>query len=170
MTRIGVAIAVPEPWAGELQRYRASFGDPHAEAIPTHVTLVPPTVLADGLSQVEAHLGEVARATRRFLLRLRGTGTFRPVSPVVFIAVADGISSCEVLASAIRQGPLAQELEFPYHPHVTVAHDLDDDALDKAFDVLSDYGCSFEVGEFHLYVHGTDGFWRPQRSYSLAPT
>ncbi len=41
MSTIGVAIAVPEPWAGELQRYRASFGDPLAEAIPTHITLVP---------------------------------------------------------------------------------------------------------------------------------
>lgn len=168
MTTIGVAIAVPEPWGDELQRHRASFGDPLADAIPTHVTLVPPTAVDGQLTTVDEHLADVAKRTPRFLLRLRGTGTFRPVSPVVFVAVAEGISSCEVLAAAIRRGPLAQDLTFPYHPHVTVAHDLDDDALDTAFDALADYACAFEVTEFHLYVHGADGVWRPEQSFGLS--
>jgi 2'-5' RNA ligase len=167
VTTIGVAIAVPEPWAGQLQRYRASFGDPHAEAIPTHVTLVPPTKVADSLETVARHLETVATSTPAFTLHLRGTATFRPVSPVVFIALAQGISSCEMLAAAIRRGPLAQDLTFPYHPHVTVAHDLDDEALDRAFDVLADYRCEFQVTAFHLYVHGQDGVWRPERSFAL---
>jgi 2'-5' RNA ligase len=169
VTTIGVAIAVPEPWAGELQRYRASFGDPLATAIPTHVTLVPPTEIDGQLTHVEEHLAEVAARTKPFLLHLRGTATFRPVSPVVFVALTEGISSCEVLASAIRQGPLAQSLNYPYHPHVTVAHHLDDAALDMAFDTLADFSCSFEVTDFHLYVHGADAVWRPHRSFALAP-
>lgn len=167
MTTIGVAIAVPEPWASELQRYRAAFGDPLAEAIPTHVTLVPPTDVAD-LEGLERHLEKVAAGTDRFMLRLRGTATFRPVSPVVFIALTEGISSCEVLADAARSGLPAQPLAYPYHPHVTVAHDLDDAALDVAFERLSDYECAFEVGAFALYVHGLDGVWRPRRAFPLA--
>ena len=167
MTTIGVAIPVPEPWASELQRYRAAFGDPLADAIPTHVTLVPPTAVEDELTAIERHLAKVATTTEPFVLRLRGTGTFRPVSPVVFIAVAEGISSCEVLADAARSGMLAQPLAFPYHPHVTVAHDIDDQALDTAFDRLADYECLFEVEAFSLYVHGIDGVWRPQRSFPL---
>lgn len=167
MTTIGVAIAVPEPWAGELQRYRASFGDPLAEAIPTHVTLVPPTEVTDSLDKVERHLADVAAATAAFSLHLRGTATFRPTSPVVFIALAEGISSCELLADAIRQGPLQQDLVFPYHPHVTVAHDIDDGALDLAFEQLADFSCEFEVAAFHLYIHGDDGVWRPARSFVL---
>ena len=168
MTTIGVAIAVPEPWAGELQRYRSSFGDPLAEAIPTHVTLVPPTRISDGLDKVGRHLSDVADSTPRFPLRLRGTATFRPTSPVVFIALAEGISSCEMLAGAIRRGPLAQDLTFPYHPHVTVAHDIEDAALDVALERLADYGCAFDVTAFHLYIHGEDGVWRPERSFTLA--
>ena len=39
---ISVSIDIPEPFAGELQRLRASFGDPLAEAIPSHVTLMSP--------------------------------------------------------------------------------------------------------------------------------
>ena len=43
MTTIGVAIAIPEPFGSELQSHRASFGDVMAEAIPTHLTLLPPS-------------------------------------------------------------------------------------------------------------------------------
>lgn len=168
MTTIGVAIAVPEPWAGELQRYRASFGDSFAEAIPTHVTLVPPTPVPDPLDGIERHLDDVAAAVPRFRLRLQGTATFRPVSPVVFIVVATGFGICEALAGAIRAGPLQQELAFPYHPHVTVAHDLDDSSLDRAQESLAAFACTIDVAEFHLYVHGSDGVWRPRRSFPLA--
>jgi 2'-5' RNA ligase len=90
------------------------------------------------------------------------------VSPVVFVNVTEGISSCELLSEDTRQGPLAQELAFPFHPHVTVAHDLDPDALDLAYRTLADYEASFEVDSFHLYVHGADGVWRAEGDYLLA--
>ena len=168
MSTIGVAIAIPEPWATDLQAQRASFGDPQASAIPTHITLVPPTDVGDELDAVEKHLTEVATQQSSFRLRLRGTATFRPVSPVVFIAVSEGISACELLAQAARSGPLAQELTFPYHPHVTVAHHLDEAALDHAYETLADFDCTFEVADFHLYQHGDDGVWRPASTYPLS--
>ena len=168
MSTIGVAIAIPEPWATDLQAQRASFGDPQASAIPTHITLVPPTDVGDELDAVEQHLTEVATQQSSFRLRLRGTATFRPVSPVVFIAVSEGISACELLAQAARSGPLEQELTFPYHPHVTVAHHLDEAALDHAYETLADFDCTFEVADFHLYQHGDDGVWRPASTYPLS--
>jgi 2'-5' RNA ligase len=165
---IGVAIAIPEPYGGELQRWRAALGDPLAEAIPTHVTLMPPTQVEDDvLESIERHLLAVAESGRPFTMRLRGTGTFRPVSPVVFVAVSDGISSCEQLANGIRSGPLERELAFPYHPHVTIAHDLPDHLLDKAYEALEDYECTFTVEGFSLYEHGADSVWRPQRDFAL---
>ena len=164
---IGVAIAIPEPWGSDLQRWRKKFGDPLAEAIPTHVTLLPPTEVDDGLlDRIEAHLRAVAERERPFDLWLRGTATFRPVSPVVFVHVARGIAECERIEAQIRSGPLARELGFYYHPHVTVAHDLPDEALDRAFDELADYDAHFPVWGFSLYEH-SDGVWRPQRDYVL---
>ena len=44
---IGVSIAVPEPHGSLLQERRAGFGDAAAHGIPTHVTLLPPTEVAD---------------------------------------------------------------------------------------------------------------------------
>jgi 2'-5' RNA ligase len=169
MATIGVAIAIPEPFGSELQKYRSEFGDPMALSIPTHVTLMPPTeVVGTELAAVDAHLLDVATRFPSFRIRLRGTATFRPISPVVFVPLAEGISSCEVLQSQVRSGPLDVELRFPYHPHVTVAHDLDKESLDSAFDALAEYDCVFEVTAFSRYEHGGDGVWRPRRDFPLA--
>ena len=168
MPTIGVAIAIPEPWASELQDYRTSVGDTTATQIPTHITLVPPTEVPDpDLEAVCAHLTEAASAVSPFDIHLRGTGTFRPVSPVVFVTLAEGISGCEVLAGAVRQGPLEVDLHYPYHPHVTIAHHLEDPLLDRAFDELATFECEFDVADFHLYVHDADAGWQPTRTFSL---
>jgi 2'-5' RNA ligase len=165
---IGVAIAIPEPWASELQDYRTAIGDATAPHIPTHITLVPPTVVdPENLRSVETHLEQVAAGLSSFSVHLRGTGSFRPVSPVVFVAVAEGISRCEQLASAVRSGPLAVQLTFPYHPHVTVAHDLDSASLDRAFEELASFECEFLVSQFHLYCHHQDDGWLPTRGFML---
>ena len=73
-----------------------------------------------------------------------------------------------MLQSQVRSGPLQVALRFPYHPHVTVAHDLEKEALDRAYDALSEYDCAFDVDAFSRYEHGADGVWRPQRSFPLA--
>jgi 2'-5' RNA ligase len=165
---IGVAVAIPEPWGQQLQDYRESVGDTSAALIPTHITLVPPTELTEQeLSQVEEHLGTVAEGQAPFRVHLRGTGTFRPVSDVVFVSLAEGIASCEQLASAVRRGPLDVDLCYPYHPHVTVAHDVAEASLDRAFEELAGFECSFEVDAFHLYVHDEVEGWRPDRTFPL---
>lgn len=168
---IGVAVGIPEPWGSQLDEHRAAAGDPMAPYIPAHLTLLGPTEVAASpaqASQIEGHLGGVAAAHRPFQVHLRGTGTFRPVTQVVFVAVAVGISECERLAGAIRTGPLARELRYPYHPHVTVAHDVPDAALDVVFDQLAAFEARFPVDSFTLYEHGTDGHWHPQRRFTLA--
>ncbi|MGZ4633418.1 MAG: 2'-5' RNA ligase family protein [Actinomycetes bacterium] len=168
---IGVAIAIPEPHGSELQRFRESYGDPLAKAIPTHITLLPPTDVRDqDLPEIEEHLRKVALAEEQFDLHLRGTGTFRPVSPVVFVQLALGIADCERVEAAVRSGPLLRELHFYYHPHVTVAHDLPTPVLDRAFTDLAGYDARFPVWGFSLYEHGPDGVWRPQRDFPFGKT
>jgi 2'-5' RNA ligase len=165
---IGVSIAIPAPYGGELQRLRASFGDPAAHSIPTHVTLLSPTEITDDEGpEIHEHLERVAAAQTPFTMRLRSTGTFRPISPVVFVQVAGGISECERIEQAIRTGPLKREVRFYYHPHVTIAHHVDDAAMDRAFNELASYDCSFEVEAFHLYEHGDDLVWRAVRGFDF---
>ena len=66
-----------------------------------------------------------------------------------------------------RSGPVARDLDFPYHPHVTVGHHISDDQLDIAFDDLADFLAEFEVTAFEVYVHDGDGAWRTHRRVEL---
>lgn len=168
MRTIGVAIPVPPPWGRQLQEYRESIGDPMSTLIPPHITLMPPIDLAPGvLELVEQHLAGLAPRVPAFEVQLRGTATFRPVSPVIFLALTEGISGCERLEREVRQGPLGVDLTFPYHPHVTVAHGLPDEVLDKAFGDLAGFECRFTVDEFTLYTHDDVDGWLPMRSFAL---
>lgn len=169
-TRIGVAIDIPEPWGSRLTRRRAEAGDPQAAYTPAHVTLLGPTeVSTEALPAVEKHLEAVASAQRPFAIQLRGTGTFRPITEVVFVTLAQGISECELLAGAIAAAEgVHRDSRFPYHPHVTIAHDVPSAALDAAFEDLATFEARFDVTSFTLFSHGGEGPWRPRRDFPLS--
>ncbi len=169
MVRVGVAVDIPEPWCGFLTRRRAEAGDPQAAYVPAHLTLLGPTdIPAASLPVVERHLAAVAAAHQPYLLHLRGTGTFRPVTDVVFVVVAAGISECELLAGAIGSAPeLRRENRFPYHPHVTVAQDVPAEALDRVYEDLADFSAVFKVEKFTLFSHSDEARWQPRREFRL---
>jgi len=163
---VGVAFGLPEPHSGVLQAWRERLGDPFASGIPPHVTLLPPTALEESvLGEVEEHLRVIAAGEQPFTMHLRGTGTFRPVSPVVFVTLAAGIAESERVQAKVRSGPLQREVSFPYHPHVTVAHDLPQAALDEAFTELAAFEASFTVWGFTLFELDRSKVWRPQRDF-----
>jgi 2'-5' RNA ligase len=168
VTTVGVSIPIPAPFGPQLQARRASYGDPVAADTPAHITLLGPTEVADPeLAELVDHLHAAARDVEPFVVVLRGTGTFRPVSDVIFVQVARGISACEQLEHGIRKGRWGAEKAFPYHPHVTVAHDVAEADLDRAFDELAQFAATFEVRSFHLYVRDGGGTWLPVREFPL---
>jgi 2'-5' RNA ligase len=168
ITMVGVAIAIPQPHATTLATWRRQVGDPAADLVFPHVTLLPPTPVASAsLHEVEQHLSQTAADHQPFPMHLAGTGTFRPTSPVVFIQIATGVSDCEVLEQRIRRGPLARDLEFPYHPHVTVAQDIADECLDEAYEGLSGFVARFPVERFVLFSRDGDGRWTWRREFPL---
>lgn len=165
---LGVVVAIPEPWSQLFVDWRAKVGDPQALAVPPHVTLLPPTeVPVAHRAEISEHLAEVARTHPPFDMHLSGTGTFAPVSSVVFVAVARGIGNCELIANDVRRGPLARSLSYPYHPHVTVAHDVAPDMLELAYCGLADLSAEFRVEHFTEFEQTPDGAWAIAREYPL---
>ncbi len=165
---LGVVVAIPEPWSQLLTDWRAKVGDPQATLVPPHVTLLPPTAVpAADRPAITAHLADVARSHAPFDMHLSGTGTFAPVSDVVFVAVARGIGNCELIANDVRSGPLARDLAFPYHPHVTVAHDVPADMLELAYSALADLSAEFRVEHFTEFEQTPSGAWAVAREYPL---
>lgn len=165
---LGVVVEIPQPWSQLLTEWRAKVGDNQAGVVPPHVTLLPPTeVPVRDRSAIAAHLSRVARCHPPFTMHLSGTGTFRPVSEVVFIAVARGIGDCELLAGQVRRGPLDRALSYPYHPHVTVAHDVPGDMLELAYAGLADLSAEFLVEHITEFEQTPDGTWAVARAYPL---
>ncbi len=167
---LGVAVAVPEPFATALRDSRAATGDPAAVAVPPHVTIVPPVrVRAEQVPVVVEHVRRAVAGLPRFAVQLEGTATFRPVSQVVFVRVVDGAQDCDRLQLQVRTGPLVRRLGFPYHPHVTVAHDVPADALDRVQGELSDFRAGFDVTSVAVFSCAGDGVWRTLAEAPLAP-
>ena len=165
---IGVAIGLPEPYHGELRDRRKAAGDPQAAVVPPHVTLLPPTEVAvAALPEVEEHLRAVSAGHAPFELHLAGPGTFRPVSPVVFVQVSDGIAQCELIEADVRSGPLFRETSFPYHPHVTVAQNVSPAQLDAAYAGLSGFDARFGVSGFTMFEQDDGSRWRRRCEFPL---
>src|SRR5690606_12322239 len=96
--RSGGARRIAPPSPPVRSSVRAEVGDPLARAIPPYVTLLGPTVLdRDRMPEVTDHLAEVAGSFAPFVMGLKGAGTFRPVSPVVFVNLVRGWDECAAL-------------------------------------------------------------------------
>lgn len=166
---IGVAVSVPEPLASEVSEVRTALSGPEVSTIPTHVTLLPPTLVPRAaMTDIVEHLRAVGATRVPFTLRLQGTDTFRPVTDVVFLRVVEGAAHCADLQEGIRSGPLSVELRFPYHPHVTLAHDVDDEALDTAEAQMGGVDRAFPVDEFVLYLGSSAQTWSPVERIALS--
>lgn len=156
---VGVVIAVPEPMADELRRWRASFGDPLADTVPAHITLITITEYTDWEATLK-HVRRIANQQTAFRVQISGTGSFRPISPVVYLNVTDGFDECVRLHEILQSGPLERELPFAFHPHVTVAHDVADSSMDEAEVSLKSYEATFMVETMGLYQHEPNGVWK----------
>ncbi len=166
---IGVAIPLPPHVARVVRRVRSQTGDPQAQIIPPHVTLLPPTqVPSRALPRIRHHLVVSAGQLPTFRLRLAGTGTFRPVSKVVFLQVVEGGQWCDRLQQLINRGILHRPLQFDYHPHVTLGHDVPDERLDEVSEKMAGYQAVFDVTSFGLYCFGSDNCWQMDTAVELA--
>lgn len=166
---LGVTIAIPEPFGVELARAREAAGDPLAGVVPPHVTLLPPTqVSEDRFDDVHAMLEQITATHPEFTLGLNGTGTFLPISPVVFVALEQGWEECHHLHADLNTGILGRERDFPYHPHVTIAQNIEVGHLERAHERMADFNARFTVTSIELFEHA-GGLWNELKSYRLGP-
>jgi 2'-5' RNA ligase/8-oxo-dGTP pyrophosphatase MutT (NUDIX family) len=165
--RLGVVARLPEPLGIHVQAWRRALGDPAAERVAPHLTLVPPQTVAEGDLERAARLVErVAAAAVPFLAELAGTSTFLPDSAVAYLAVREGGSALRALEAALRESPLDRRTH-PFHPHVTVAQDLPADRIEAAAAELAGFRAAFPVGELALLREEADKVWRPMATATV---
>lgn len=157
---LGVALPVPDPHGSRLQELRVALGDPLARQVPAHITLLGPTVVDDAdMPAVAEHLRALAARHAPFVVTLSGAGSFRPVSPVVYAALAEGSDACAALERDVRSGILDVPTRFDYHPHVTIAHGLPEESLDEARRRLDGFEARYPILGMSAYLHRADGVW-----------
>ncbi len=82
------------------------------------------------------------------------------------MAVADGAEETARLADDVRECLETGEPDFPFHPHVTVAHHLDAPSLDAACAELASFSAEFPVQDFVLFCHDGAG-WHVDTRFPL---
>jgi 2'-5' RNA ligase len=120
---------LPDPLAGFLDRLRAELVPGcHSKA---HVTLLPPRPLlctADAAwSEIEKKLQDV----RPFRVELADIEVF-PITQVIYLSVNAGNSELRRLHRTLNAGSCVFEEPFSYHPHITLAQDLEPDRFETA--------------------------------------
>ena len=159
--RLGVIARLPEPLAIHVQAWRRALGDPAAERIEPHLTLVPPQTVAEGdLGRAVALLERAAAEAVPFLIELDGASTFLPGSPVAYLVVRQGGPALAHLDAAFKAPPLDRRTH-PFHPHVTIAQDLPADRIEAAAGELAGFRAAFPVRELALLREDRGKVWRP---------
>lgn len=162
---LGVVIEIPSPLRETLRAWRLTYGGEATALVEPHITLVSGSAADWGAAA--AHVRTIAAQAKPFTARLNGTGTFRPLTPVVFLNVTEGSAECTALHDALIHGPLGHDLAFSYHPHVTIAHDADDLSMDSAQRELQDESMAFTVTSVGLFGIDASGQWSLREELKL---
>jgi len=117
-----LVVYVPQPLAGFIDRLRQEI-QPGCTA-RTHLTLLPPRLLQIPLDRISSQLEAGLRNQSTFRVDLCDVLVF-PVSDVVHLSVGAGWAEANHIHEVLNRGDLHHKELFEYHPHVTVAQDLD---------------------------------------------
>lgn len=90
-----------------------------------HVTILPPRPYGEDIGKALSHLGAGCHEFRKFEVEIGDVEIFG-LSNVVFLGLKNGSEQLHNLYSAFNRGCLSYCEPFPYHPHVTIAQDLDE--------------------------------------------
>jgi 2'-5' RNA ligase len=119
---------IPEPLAGFLDRLRQ-------ELVPNcflraHVTILPPRPLSSTPEAAWDSIRGLAPGFSPFSVELTGVEVFL-VSDVIYVNILAGSAELTRLHEAMNIQGLTFREAFSYHPHVTLAQDLQPDEVDE---------------------------------------
>jgi 2'-5' RNA ligase len=161
-----------DPLAGFLNRLRTDLVPGcHAKA---HVTVLPPRPLSaspqEAWSEIEKHLQEVAP----FRVELADVEIF-PATNVIYLSVSAGNLELRRLHRLLNTGPCAFREPFSYHPHLTLAQELEPGQVAGALETTRQRWREFSdrrgfMVENLTFVQNTiDNRWTDLNLYPLKP-
>ena len=123
---------LPNPLAGFLDRLRNDLvRECHAKA---HVTVLPPRPISGPTDAAWEALKTGLLDFQPFRVELDRIEIF-PVTRVIYVSVGQGFAELERMHSVVNKGVLEFQEPFPYHPHITVAHEIEPDYVPAAAEI-----------------------------------
>jgi 2'-5' RNA ligase/ribosomal protein S18 acetylase RimI-like enzyme len=170
--RLLVALLIGGSVANEIDGIRRALGSNQLQRIPPHVTLIPPTNVADdALVLAERVVREVAGNFEPVEVLLGPPDTFPDNQSVLFLAVAT-VPPLDVVREALLSGPFAgrDRTDRAFVAHVTLDSRKDPFVDDQMLRVLAGYTTSLEVTTLALLEQDQSSpirAWRTLTSYEL---
>jgi len=153
---------LPEPLAGFVGQLRREL-DPECRA-RAHVTLLPPRSLACPAEVALAQIRSVLLNFQPFIVEL-GEVRFFPQTNVVYLSILRGLNELEVLHQVLNCGSAGCQETYPYHPHLTLAQQIDAGAMAPAGELVSrrwqefPHARSFTVETITFVQNTLDNIW-----------
>lgn len=117
---------LPQPLAGFLNGLRNELvSDCQARA---HVTVLPPRPLVCASDEAWRELVETVQDFQPFLVRLGEIQIF-PTTQVIYLTVTEGYHELVRLHVALNSGRVSFREPYEFHPHVTLAQELEPDRV-----------------------------------------
>lgn len=163
---LSLVLDVPREVREDVTRWRDAHCTTHEASV--HITVFI-TELGDRPEEkAELFLGKLRRLVGQFgtgTITLVGTGTFRPMSDVVFLSVGEGDQLLRSLhEQCLTLGDSASP--FLYHPHMTLVQDEPRRTLESALADFRDYWATVPVHALKAYIGDVTG-WRPAGTVPL---
>jgi 2'-5' RNA ligase len=122
---------------------------PDLPHLPAHVTILPPRWLKGGEIAALETLEDVCSQAEPFEVTLGDVETFVPVTPTVFIRVAQAAHRMRELHDRLNTQALACTEQWPYMPHLTIVKVSTEELAQQAYIFSRDRWALFE-GSRHI--------------------
>jgi 2'-5' RNA ligase len=162
---------IPDPLGAFLDRLRNDLVcECHSKA---HVTVLPPRPLFRPASEAWTQMQERLPDFQPFHVELGEIQVF-PITDVIYLSVNAGHAELQKLHTALNTACLAFAEPFQYHPHVTLAQELDRDRLAEATELAKRRWHEFREARSFLvdkltFVQNTlDNSWTDLNAWQLS--
>jgi 2'-5' RNA ligase len=120
MSTLYALVAYVRNSVGEFAENLRRDLNPEHPDLPAHVTILPPRNLLGTEAEAVETIEEVCRKVDPFEVALGDIESFMPITPTIFIRVAQKAYRLRELHDHMNTGPLFTEEQWPYMPHLTI--------------------------------------------------
>lgn len=166
--RYGIAVFPSKKLQDIANSYRKRY-DSHYSKIPPHLTLIEAfEAEEEDMKELVKYIREAAKERNPFDLEVYKFSSFHPVTNTIYMKVKEN-DELLALHERLNSGPLAQETEYSYVPHITIGQKL---AGDECSDILGRLSLETvehkeKIDRFSLLYQLENGTWTVYETFLL---